>query len=350
MNITSENATISFTNSREASIQYIPTPLTGYQSLMGFHRHLLEDSVRTSSFIQAIQKVVKKGDVVLDLGSGTGILAMACCKAGAKRVYAIESDRLIFTAQQAARANELENQIVFIHKDSRQVTLPEKLDVIVSECLGLMGVGGTMIPAVVDMARRFLKKGGRLIPSAVSLFLAPVESPLHYDYVHVWDKQHFYGFDFSPFQKRASNNLYIAWFQPESFLGEPQKVSTIHLLTDGMMQLDAKLRFSPTKAGHLHGFCGWFEADLGGGITLSASPLSEPTIWKQLYLPLEKEIEIEKSSLIDLDFGINIGNMPGDIPSYFRWSTNVYDVDGQREPIALKQITLKSVPKNLAQE
>src|SRR5512136_1077299 len=180
MNITSENSVVSYTNSPEASIHYIPTPLTGYHALMGFQRHLLEDAARTGAFIQAIERVVKPGAVGIDLGSGTGILALACARAGAKKVYAIETEPLICTARHVAEVNGLAERIEFIQQDSRQVSLPEKVDFIVSECLGLMGIGGTMMPDVVDLAQRYLKEGGWVMPQAVSLFLAPVESPLHH--------------------------------------------------------------------------------------------------------------------------------------------------------------------------
>ena len=347
MDITSENAVISYTHSAEASIAYIPTPLTGYPALMGFHRHLLADTVRTEAFIQAIERVVKPGQVVVDLGSGSGILALACARAGAARVYAIESDKIITLAQQAARANGLAERIVFIHQDSRQVNLPEKVDAIVSECLGLMGLGGTMVPDVVDLARRYLKPDGRLIPQAITLFIAPIESPLHYEYVHVWEQGRFYGFDLAAFQKAASNNLYIARFKPDSFLSQPQQVAMVQLLADNVTEVSARLNFAPTHPGRLHGYCGWFEANLGDGITLSASPLSPPTIWRQLYLPLEKELPVEANSLIQLNFGLNLGLSLASEPGFFRWCTDVTYPGRPAETVSLKQITLKSIPRKL---
>jgi SAM-dependent methyltransferase len=344
MRITSENSVVSYPNSGEASIHYIPTPLTGYQALMGFQRHLLEDAVRTETFIQAIERVVEPDEVGVDLGSGTGILALACARTGAKKVYAIETEPLIWTARRVAEVNGLAERIEFIQQNSRQVTLPEKVDFVVSECLGLMGIGGTMMPDVVDIARRCLKEGGRIIPQAVSLFLAPVESRLHFDYVHVWEQRQFYGFDWSPFQPIAGNNAYIARFKPEHFVAEPQRVATLRLLTDDVSRLETTVRFSPTRAGRLHGYCGWFEADLGGGVSLSASPLAAPTIWKQVYLPLEQEVPLNKDSRIEVEFGLIPEKLSGAIPGHFRWNTKVIETG---QTISFKQSTLKSMPKKV---
>ena len=55
------------------------------------HREYLADPARVGAFRSALQSVVRPGDIGLDLASGTGILGMLACRAGASRVYAIES-------------------------------------------------------------------------------------------------------------------------------------------------------------------------------------------------------------------------------------------------------------------
>src|SRR5262249_44343274 len=136
------------------SIQFVPTEFAGFPELMGFHRQLLSDSVRTTSFVRAIGAVVRPNDVVVDVGTGSGILALAACRAGASRVYAVEHASIVRVAERVARRNHFADRIVFINDDARGVQIPEPVDVVVSECLGLMGLGGTMVPVAMDMVRR----------------------------------------------------------------------------------------------------------------------------------------------------------------------------------------------------
>lgn len=51
------------------------------------HRHYLDDRVRLTAFRQAVQELIKPDSIIVDLESGTGILGILACQAGAARVY-----------------------------------------------------------------------------------------------------------------------------------------------------------------------------------------------------------------------------------------------------------------------
>ena len=96
------------------------------------HRHYLLDHVRLNTFRRAIQESVNPGDVVVDLGSGTGILGLLACQAGAKRVYSIEESSLIELAREICRANGFEDRVHFVKGLSTRINLPEPADVILA--------------------------------------------------------------------------------------------------------------------------------------------------------------------------------------------------------------------------
>ncbi len=74
-------------------------------------RRMVSDRPRTNAFAAAIREVVQPGDVVLDVGTGTGILAMFAAKAGARKVYAIDVTDIAEVATDLVKANGLSDQI-----------------------------------------------------------------------------------------------------------------------------------------------------------------------------------------------------------------------------------------------
>lgn len=98
----------------------------------------LIDEVRTLSFEKAINKVVKTNHTVLDVGTGSGIMALFSAKAGAKEVYALEFDPYIAQiAQNNFKNNNFKNIKELFIGDARNFIYPENLsfDVVTIELL-----------------------------------------------------------------------------------------------------------------------------------------------------------------------------------------------------------------------
>src|SRR4051812_10987878 len=110
---------------------------------------MLIDRERLASFERAIHKAVPAGGGVVDVGAGTGILSMMACRAGARRVYAIERGEIAEIAAELIRANAMSDRIVLLRGHSNAIVLPEPADVVVSEVIGNAGVDegilGTLI-------------------------------------------------------------------------------------------------------------------------------------------------------------------------------------------------------------
>lgn len=124
---------------------------------------------RTKSFIKAIKKTVKDGDVVLEAGCGTGILSIVAADSGAKKVYAIEQNKLLIPQLKKNIAKlGFGDVIEVIDCEATKVTIPEKVDVLICEmiCGGL--IDEPQIP-VMNHLLKFLKKGGLVIPSSAEI-------------------------------------------------------------------------------------------------------------------------------------------------------------------------------------
>lgn len=73
--------------------------------LLGIHRRILRDTSWVEAFDVALRKVVTPGSCVLDLGTGSGILAMLAARAGARRVIAVERTGVAELARQLVEVN-----------------------------------------------------------------------------------------------------------------------------------------------------------------------------------------------------------------------------------------------------
>jgi predicted RNA methylase len=115
-----------------------------------YHAGMLADERRMDAYRDAIHEAVRPGDVVVDLGSGTGVLSFFACQAGAARVYAIERGPTARLGRELCRANGFDDRVTFIEDYSTNVQLPERADALVTETLWDFGVGEGMVGAMAD--------------------------------------------------------------------------------------------------------------------------------------------------------------------------------------------------------
>ena len=90
------------------------------------HRTMIRDRVRTEAFRRAIDSVVRRGDIVLDVGAGSGILSVFAAQAGAARVYAVERTTIAVLAQELAAANGVAETVRVIQGDVIGLDLPDR--------------------------------------------------------------------------------------------------------------------------------------------------------------------------------------------------------------------------------
>lgn len=264
---------------------------------------MMSDRVRMDGFRSAILSCVKPGDVVVDLGSGPGILSFFALKAGAAKVYAIEKSDSIRLAEEVARVNGYSGKIVFINKNSKDTVLDEPVDVIVSETLGSFAIDENTLEFTIDARNRFLKKEGKLLPESLSLFLVPVESYSVYKKMLFW--KDIQGIDFSPALTEISRRLMIEEIRSENYLSEPKLFKELDLYSVKSATVENKINYTLHRQGTVHGLAGWFKVALYGTMEINTSPSSKSTHWKQAFFPLKNPINVIKGDLMEVSMRIS---------------------------------------------
>lgn len=257
----------------------------------GVHRLMISDDARTDALRRAIEAVVKPGNVVLDLGTGTGILSLFAARAGAGRVYAVDDSSILMLAKQLAKANGLEQRIEFIRGRSERVKLEERVDVIVSEWMGYFALAECMFKSVIEARDRWLAPGGRMIPAVLRLFVAPVDdAELHVAHGSGLWEQPLYGLDFTPMVEHEFGHLIASScsISQAALLGPGVEVARVDCAKDPVdaFFFAADVELGVERDGTLHGFCGWFEVDLAPQVTLATGPDAPETHWRQTYFPI----------------------------------------------------------------
>ncbi|GMQ06883.1 hypothetical protein CsSME_00051297 [Camellia sinensis var. sinensis] len=115
---------------------------------------------------------------VLDVGTGSGILAIWAGQAGATKVYAVEATKMSEHARELVKANNLQDVVEVIEGSMEDVSLPEKVDVIISEWMGYFLLRESMFDSVICARDRWLKPTGVMYPSNARMWLAPIRSGL----------------------------------------------------------------------------------------------------------------------------------------------------------------------------
>jgi SAM-dependent methyltransferase len=287
------------------------------------HRQYLSDSVRLGAFRRAIQQVVRPGAVVVDLGSGTGILGLLACEAGARRVYAIEHTDIIEVARALAAANGYASRVTFIRALSTQTTLPERADVVIADQIGQFGFEAGLWEYFADARRRSLREGGVLIPASVSLFVAPLEAPGLFEQVEFWRARR-EALDISPAREWAVNTGYPAMLDAGGLLAAGACGATVRMLDASAEPFGFGVSSTIERAGVLHGIAGWFEAELAPGVTLTNSPCAAERIGRRnVYLPIDRAVRVEQGDRLRIDIRAD------PIEAMVTWSVEIVPRSGQ---------------------
>ena len=265
------------------------------------HEEMIKDKIRTGSYKKAIEnnKTIFKDKIVLDIGSGTGILSIFAAKAGAKHVYGIEYADIADYSKEIIKQNNLSDKITIIQSKVEEANLPvDKVDIIISEWMGYFLLYESMLDTLLFARDKWLKKDGYLLPDKAQIYLAGIQDTLYkYNKIDSWDNV--YGFNFSILKNPALAEPIIDNFPNNNIISNSCKIFDIDLYTVKVEDLDFSAGYEIifNKDDTFNGFVTWFDVEfdkLPNKITLSTSPYEPSTHWKQVMFYSKNDIEVKK--------------------------------------------------------
>jgi protein arginine N-methyltransferase 1 len=256
-----------------------------------YHMSMVLDEARMAAFEEAITRSVRPGDIVVDIGAGTGVLSFLACAAGASRVYAIEGGPVVEMARQLCERNGLADRVVLINEWSTAADLPEPADVLITETIGNAAIDEGIIAWTIDARRRLLRPGGIVLPQRVRVWTAAVESWDDHSLVSNWSEPTL-PVDFGLMGDRAARIMWFAEFGQDQLLTEPALVADVDLRVVEDETVRASGGFTVRRDGTLHGLACWFDADLIDGVPLGNAPPTAAPSWVQGYLPVPEPLAV----------------------------------------------------------
>jgi protein arginine N-methyltransferase 1 len=276
---------------------------------------MLNDRARTHAFVEAIRATVTPDDVVVDIGTGSGVLAVAAALAGARHVYAIEATGIARAARAVFRANDVADRVTLLEGWSTEVDLPEPASLLVSEIIGEMPLDEHVLETTLDARRRLLRPDAGLIPSRLRLVGTPLAIPpdrlasrtADAGTVERW--RDWYGVDLSPIAEAAHGLGHMIFLDRESAaeipaIADPVLLADIDLSTFEQLQVNADAETAVRRSGRLNGVLISFEIALSEGVELSSRPdIADPgTSWRNVAWFFNDPIDVADGERVSVAF------------------------------------------------
>lgn len=284
--------------------------------------NMMADEVRVGRYVEALRASVRPGSVVVDIGTGTGLLAVVACRAGARCVFAIEPGDVIELAREVAATNGCGDRVEFIQALSTDVTLPQRADVVVAEIHGVLPLYERSLAALIDARERFLAPGGTMIPARETIWASVVEAPeLHAGMLAPWGDGAL-GIDMSCGRRHVTSEFFRWEFAASDLLAAAAPWAALDYRTIAAPDVAGGISLRATRTGTAHGVVMWFDSELAPGIGLSNAPGQAPLIFGHRFLPWPRAVAVDAGDAIEIDIRARL------LRDTYVWSWNCRVVSG----------------------
>ncbi|MFW5415265.1 50S ribosomal protein L11 methyltransferase [Nocardiopsis sp. CNT-189] len=268
-----------------------------------WHFSMLNDQGRNDAYRAAVRARVRPGDLVLDIGTGSGLLALLAAEAGAEHVVSCEAEPLIAgVAREIIADNGMADRITVVEGFSTALRvgadLPRPADVLVSEIFdcGLLGEGA--LAAFAHAREALLAPDAAVVPGRARVWGRLVDSPELHERNHA-DRA--CGFDVSRFNRFRSLEYFSTYLDTYEHrpLTDPFPLMDFDFRT-GKGDTAAAVAPPATGGGSCHAIVVWFDLDLDGSTVLSNGPHAKGTHWRQAVQTFDRPVAVAAGERVPL--------------------------------------------------
>ena len=263
---------------------------------------MMRDKTRLDAFTSALRRAIEPGvTTVLDIGTGTGIMAFVAAAAGARRVFAVEPNPAIEVAREIVRLNGLEDRVELHKAMSTDLDLPP-CDVVISDLRGRLPLFEAHIPTIVDARTRLLKPGGQLIALRDVIYAAPIEhAETWFDSVGHWD-DNAAGIDMTPAKRVTANTVFDLDRDADDLLAAPTKIAEIDYTSVESPHLSANGCTTIERDGMFHGLAVWFDIVLDAHTRLCNGIGDPRLVYGRPFMPVFEPFAVHRGEQLEFEF------------------------------------------------
>jgi type II protein arginine methyltransferase len=279
-----------------------------------WHFRMMNDGPRNRAYDAALRRAIRPDSHVLEIGTGSGLLAMMAARAGAALVTSCEMVEILAeTATDIVARNGLADRVRVIAKKSTAlrigVDLPRPADVLLSEILGDKLLSEDVLRSTADARRRLTMADAVLIPRRVAAIARLAGGAFFADAVSVGQVE---GFDLSPFNRFAPSSLSIS-MESGSFesLSDDVEAFSFDLAAHDHRPGEARLSFRVVRSGTCLGILQWLRLQLHDDVCFENAPAERigPSAWRQVFHPFAAPLEVRAGDEIAVRAKHDLNNL-----------------------------------------
>jgi protein arginine N-methyltransferase 1 len=285
---------------------------------------MIADARRLGAYRRALRRAVRPGSIVLDLGTGSGVLALIACRFGAKRVHAVEPGEVIELAKALARENGCADRIAFLHGKVSELKLARRADVLVSDVHGVLPYYGEGLAAILDARRRLLRRGGVMIPERDVVYAALVRERCIARPAGAW-RGNVAGLSMEAMWRAMSNALHSVRLSRADLASPARRAAVLDYRTFTGDRLDARVAWNVARGIAAQGVALWFDSRLARGVTYSNAPGRAPLIYGQKLLAWPEPVRLRAGERVC----VRVRADRAGLHYVWRWNSEVLDRAGR---------------------